>query len=284
MNGKNHSNKPDARLMVVKGLKNLAMIALFPAVFYLFVYIFAKTPDFNLRLALFIAGGVCAVVVFISLAYFVNQGGTNVGAMLSLGLGIGVNIGLNLLMRGETGAEPVLAPMHIHVLVNLALLGIAYGGGVLLSKAVKKASYLIPLAAAAAIADLWSVGWGATREIVQSPAAMNYLLFAFPVAGKGILPLIGVTDFVFAALFLALSHRFDLSIPKTQILLIAAFWASIAFAVVFGVGVPVLPLMGLFFIGGHFQRLKITDPREKKEALAGLLIIIAALTIISLVR
>ncbi len=270
--------------MAVKRFKTLAMIALFPAAFYLFTFIFAKTPDFNVRLALFIAGGVCALVVFVSLAYFINQSRTNAGAMLSLFLGLGVNIGLNLLMRRETGLEPALAPVHIHVLVNLALLGIAYGGGVLLSKAVKKASYLIPLAAAAAIADLWSVGWGATREIVQSPTAMNYLLFAFPVAGKGILPLIGVTDFVFAALFLALGHRFHLSIPKTQFLLIAAFLASIAFAVVSGIGVPVLPVMGLFFIGGHFQHLKITDPREKKEALAGVLIIVAALCILSLIK
>lgn len=263
----------------IEKLKTVAMIALCPSAYYVCHFIFANMPNFQPRLALLIAGSACALAVFVSLAYCIHQSTRRLNAVVYLCLGLAVNIGLNRSLSQP--GDPLLAPLHFYALVNLALLGIAYGGGVLLSQAIGKASYLIPLALAAAMADIWSVGWGATRRIVESQTAMNYLLFSFPVAGRGVLPLIGVTDFIFAALFLAFAHRFDLPLAKTRLLLIFAFFASITIAVGCGIGVPVLPIMGVCFIIGHYQHLKMTDPREKKEALAGLLIIAATLALLT---
>jgi len=153
-----------------------------------------------------------------------------------------------------------------------------------LSQIIKRPTYIIPLATAAGIADIWSVGFGITKEVVKSETAMNFLLFSFPVADKGIYPIIGVTDFIFAGMFLSLSQRFNLAVQRTRILIATAIVLSIAVGVLGGVGVPVLPVMGLLFILGHYQTIKIVDPREKKEAAQGILIIIAALAFISLIK
>ena len=153
-----------------------------------------------------------------------------------------------------------------------------------LSGIIKKPSYLIPLVAAAGLADIWSVSFGATNKIIQSRTAMNFLLFSFPVAGKGILPVIGVTDLIFAAMFLSLSSRFNIPVIRTQVLVAASFIISITVAVFGGFGVPVLPVMGMFFIIGQYKYIKIVDPKEKREAIHGILIIAAALAVITFMK
>ncbi len=100
----------------------------------------------------------------------------------------------------------------------------------------------------------------------------------------GILPIIGVTDFIFAAMFLSLSFRFNMPVIRTQILLAASLIISIAVAVFGGFGVPVLPVMGGLFIIGQYKYVKIVDPKEKKEAACGILIIVTALVVVTLIK
>ena len=196
---------------------------------------------------------------------------------------LGTNIGINIMLRGlQTASSNLL--LHYNAGINLTLLGIALCGGILLSGTIKKPSYLIPLAAAAGLADMWSVSFGVTNKIIQSRTAMNFLLFSFPVSGKGILPVIGVTDFIFAAMFLSLSSRFDMPVIRTQALVAASIFVSITVAVFGGFGVPVLPVMGLFFVIGQYSYVKIVDPKEKRDAVCGILIIAAALAAITFIK
>ena len=55
-------------------------------------------------------------------------------------------------------------------------------------------------------------------------------------------------------------------------------------AVFGGFGVPVLPVMGLFFIIGQYKYIKIVDPKEKREAVHGILIIAVAFTVVTFIK
>ncbi len=269
---------------IVELIQTVLLIALLPGILYLCDFVFAKTPDFDEALALAISGLICALSVFGVLALLIQRNISKLKAALILVLSLTADIGLNIIIRKVEAAHYDSTWLHYYALINLALLGIAWSGGVLLSGIIKKASYLIPLVVAAGIADIWSVGWGVTSEIVQSKTAMNYLLFSFPVAGKEILPLIGVTDFVFATLFLSLARRFDMPLITTQILLAAAFILSIIVAVSCGIGIPVLPVMGILFIIGNYKHVKITDPKERKDAVLGIIIIVTMLAVVTLIK
>ncbi len=270
--------------LIVELIQTVLLIALLPGILYLCDFVFAKTSDFSEAQALAISGLICFLSVFGVLSWLIQRNISKSTAALILVLSLTADIGLNIIIRKVEAAHCCAVWLHYYALINLALLGIAWSGGVLLSGVIKKASYLIPLVVAAGIADIWSVGWGVTSEIVQSKTAMNYLLFSFPVAGKETLPLIGVTDFVFATLFLALARRFDMPIVTTRILLAASFIISITVAVGCGIGVPVLPVMGVLFIIGNYKYVKITDPKEIKDAVLGIIIIAAALAVVTLIK
>ncbi len=268
----------------VELIQTVLLVALLPGVFYLCNFVFAKAPAFNEAQALAISGLICALAVFGVLSLLIQRNISKSTAALILFLSLAADIGLNIIIRDIETAHCGAVWLHYYALINLALLGIAWSAGVLLCGVIKKASYLIPLVVAAGIADIWSVGWGVTSEIVKSKTAMNYLLFSFPVVGKDILPLIGVTDFVFATLFLTLAHRFNMPIITTQILLAAAFILSITVAVWCGIGVPVLPVMGVFFIIGNYKHVKISEPKEMKDAALGIMIIVTGLAIATLIK
>jgi len=268
----------------VEFIPTVLIIALLPGIFYLCNFVFAKAPDFNEAEALAISGLICVLAIFGVLSLLIQKNISKLKAVLILFIGLAADIGLNIIIREVETTHCSLTWIHFYAMINLALLGIAWSGGVLLSSVIKKASYLIPLVVAAGIADIWSVGWGVTSEIIQNKTAMNYLLFSFPVAGKEILPLIGVTDFVFATLFLTLAHRFNMPIMTTRILLASAFILSITVAVWCGIGVPVLPVMGVFFIIGNYKHIKITDPQEMRDAVLGIIIIVTALAVVTLIK
>jgi hypothetical protein len=169
-------------------------------------------------------------------------------------------------------------------MVNLCLLGTAFSGGSILSRIIKKPSYIIPLSLVAGMADIWSVFAGLTKEIAESKTAMNYALITYPVSGQGVLPLIGATDFLFATMYFSISLRFNLSIKRTFLLTVTAFLVSLAAAFLMRTGIPVLPVMAALFIIGHYKDVRIVDPKEKRETLLGLVIIAGILLLITLLR
>lgn len=190
----------------------------------------------------------------------------------------------------QEAANPAVPPgpyeVHAFALVNLGLIFFAAAAGTLLGGIIEKPSYLIPVCAVAGIADLWSVfsASGVTKAISTSRTALNFVLVSFPVLGYGVRPLIGVTDFIFAGLFVFMAVRFSMPLGKTALLLGAAFVVSVGLAVTAGIGIPVLPLMGILFVAGHYRALKITDPAELREAVLGIVIVILALGAITFVR
>lgn len=167
--------------------------------------------------------------------------------------------------------------IHRFAAINLSLLGIALCGGILVSGIIEKPSYLIPISIIAGIADTWSVIAGVTKEIAASKIATGYFLLHFPVFDRGIEPLIGVTDFLFAAMYFDLSRRFHFPVKKTLFILAASFFSAIAIVPIVGPGIPVLPVMATIFIVAYFEDVKITDTQEKRDAVLGALIVTISL-------
>lgn len=176
--------------------------------------------------------------------------------------------------------------VHAFAFVNLGLIFAAAAAGTLLGGIIEKPSYLIPVCAVAGLADLWSVfsASGVTKAISTSRRALNFVLVSFPVVGYGVRPLIGVTDFIFAGLFIFMAVRFSMPLLRTAILIGSAFVISVGLAVGAGIGIPVLPVMGVLFVAGHYQALRITDPAERREAIMGILIVVLALGVITFMR
>ena len=264
------------------GRTTITIVVFWVAIFYAYYFLFAGADASCCgTTALFVSGLICSLSALVVLFFLVGKKLENWKIIALLILCVGADIGINKIIQGGLDVNDSRL-LHCHVGLNLTLMGIALCGGALLSRIIRKPSYLIPLAAAAGLSDIWSVAFGVTNTIAQSRTAMNFLLFSFPVAGKGILPIIGVTDFVFAAMFLSLSDKFNMPIVRTRVLIAASFIISITIAVIGGGGVPVLPVMGMLFIIGQYKHVKIVDPKEKRDAVFGLLIIAAALAVLTL--
>ncbi|MFC1515377.1 hypothetical protein ACFL7E_01315 [Thermodesulfobacteriota bacterium] len=281
-----------------KSAKILAAVFAWLGIFYAFFYLFKQVSvlyfSWGPPVALITSAVICSlstvgVLTFLAL-------GKPSGAILPWILLVCVvaNITLNrsmisnlnetpetepaLSLEAETSAFSVYDSLIHHLAgINLSLLGIALCGGLLVSGIIKKPSYLIPLSLIAGIADFWSVFFGVTKQIAVSRTATNYVLLSFPVAGKGIQPLIGAADFLFSAMYIDLSRRFNLSQKRTISVIILSLLFSIIIAVIVGKGVPVLPVMAVFFIIAHYNHIRIVDPQEKREAVKGTAIVLALL-------
>jgi len=251
--------------------------------FYLCLWGFARIPDLGTVSSVWISGVICSLSTFGILCALINTlRSLRMMAVILISC-IGANIAINQVARAVV-ASGGIATGHLHMGINVILLGVAVCSGVLLSYGVKKKTYIIPLALAAGMADIWSNTLGVTRQVIQSPVAMNHLLIHFPVIGRGVQPLVGITDFAFAALFMSMAGRFHLPVTKTQFVVGASFVIAITMAVVSGYGTPVLPVMGILFIVAHYRDIRVIDPREKKETLMGLFIIALALILITLLK
>ena len=184
-----------------------------------------------------------------------------------------------LAVTRETAAA-IPEPAALIVLLCLFQLTLASGIGLWIGEGIDAISHLIPVAIVATLADIWSVSAGATSMIIVS-SAINYFLLRFPVPGSSEIPyLIGLTDFLFFAIFFQAARRFELGTRKNVILLLSSFLITVAAALFFGVGLPVLPFMALLFVAGNFKKLELKR-EEIKQIMIFLVVILAIFSAIS---
>ncbi len=185
----------------------------------------------------------------------------------------------------EVDPEP---PFGILAL-GLAQLLLAAGIGLWIGTGIDEKAHLIPIALVATLADIWSVSAGATAVIIRSEQ-IHYFLLRFPTLGgpKPAVPfLIGLTDFLFFGIFYQAALRFRLGEKKNLLLLAASFLIAVASALLAGIGLPVLPFMGLLFVIGNGRELQLKreDLKQMVLFLAGVLLaFLAATRIIPLLR
>ncbi|MBU1107424.1 MAG: hypothetical protein KKB51_12195 [Candidatus Riflebacteria bacterium] len=166
------------------------------------------------------------------------------------------------------------------LLLALVQLTLASGIGLWIGEGIDEIAHLLPVAIVATVADIWSVSAGATAKIVVS-SAINYFLLRFPLPGYGTIPyLIGLTDFLFFAIFFQAALRFNLGGIKNALLLLSSFFIAVAAAIFFSTGLPVLPFMAILFVAGNFRQLKLKK-EEVRQILIFVVFIIIAFTLIS---
>ena len=96
----------------------------------------------------------------------------------------------------------------------------------------------------------------------------TFFLLRFPLIGGARTPfLIGLTDFLFFAIFYQAAVRFNLGLKKNICLLVASFLIAVASAIFSQTGLPVLPFMAAFFVVGNFRQLDVNRKDIKLIAL-----------------
>lgn len=178
-------------------------------------------------------------------------------------------------------AKELKEPVSLILLLSLAQLTLASGIGLWIAEGIDDITHLIPVALVATIADIWSVSAGATAKIVVS-SSINYFLLRFPLPAFDAIPyLIGLTDFLFFAIFFQAAIRYNLGALKNSILLASSFIIAIVSALFTSTGLPVLPFMAVLFVVGNFSKLEFKK-EELKQVLIFVLVILVLFAFISL--
>ncbi len=178
------------------------------------------------------------------------------------------------------------APWPAHLLLNCGGLALAGGLGLLVGNLLRRPGYLLPVLIAAGTVDSYSVFFGPTKKIMAQPQLLSHFLLYWPVLGtERIRGLIGIADFVFAALFLAAAVNFDRPLWRTA----AAFAGGCAAAFLALwllpiAGIPILPFVAAAYLLAEWRFLIVDRTNLKNAAIvtAGvLLVIIPALVYLS---
>jgi hypothetical protein len=145
---------------------------------------------------------------------------------------------------------------------NLGLLMAATALGILVARGLLKPNYLVMAAIVGALTDIFSVYAGPTKHVLTSEA-LPYVSYQWGVAGQGVIPCVGIGDFLFLSLYFAGARRFGLDERKT-------FWAmAVAFALGYisllwsPQGIPALPFMAALLLLVHAPQLRLLLTRAR---------------------
>jgi hypothetical protein len=150
-----------------------------------------------------------------------------------------------LIAAGLDGTPATLAK-----LVASACLGIALAG------LLQTPAEIVAIAVLVAAVDAYSVAAGPTRAIVlHHQQVLGAFTLAFHPPGTYGVAQIGVSDFVFFALFAAASVRMGLRPRATWLATTASLGATMALSYAFDTALPALPLLSLGFLGANADLL-----------------------------
>ena len=171
------------------------------------------------------------------------------------------------------------------LLVDTALVALAWALGTSLGRRVQHASHLLPACVVAASADLVSVlsPEGPSHAIAASDQALSVLATWFPVPGAhAVSPALGVGDLLFMGLVLGVARARALPYLRTAFLcLLGTALAGLA-AARLGVAIPALLTIALCVVVGlhSARRLRTNDRRAAHWSM----IIAGSLALAAIVR
>jgi hypothetical protein len=133
-------------------------------------------------------------------------------------------------------------------LANLSRIVAAACIGISLARYVSSVGVALLIVAVAVGSDLLSVLAGPTRMLVEEDSpVLNLLLLVFPTFGSALGFGLGVSDFVFVALFAAASRFLNLRYAATLVCLCFATFLAVTAGLVLERPLPALP-----FVAGAF--------------------------------
>jgi hypothetical protein len=144
------------------------------------------------------------------------------------------------------------------LLANLVRMCVAVTLGCLLARAMERAWWVLVVSAAIALVDIWSVYApdGVTRNLSEGDSVLlQVLLITGPEFDGQPLFGLGVTDLIFAMVFVAFVHFWKLSVVRTMWALLTGVVAAFLFSAWTNQFVPVLPFLSVAFVAANAARL-----------------------------
>jgi hypothetical protein len=193
-------------------------------------------------------------------------------AELSLGLALSVAAPAALTLAALAWRQP--APSVTLLLVDSALVALAWALGTLLGRRVQHAAHLFPACVVAASADLASLlsPEGPSHAIAANERALSVLAVGFPVPGTdAVSPALGVGDLLFMALVFGVARAHGLPYSRSVGLCLLGTALAGAAAAWLGVAVPALvPIAAMVVLG--LPSIRELRPADRTAARASMLI------------
>ncbi|MCA1687818.1 MAG: hypothetical protein LC714_04335 [Actinobacteria bacterium] len=146
-------------------------------------------------------------------------------------------------------SDPGLLLSSALSLANLLRILAAASVGISLARYVSSTGVILLIAAVATASDLFSVLAGPTKMLVEKDSpVLDFLLLDFPTFGSVLGFGLGVSDFVFLALFAAASRFLNLRYPATFLCLCFATFLAVTAGLSLERPLPALPFVAVAFV------------------------------------
>lgn len=191
---------------------------------------------------------------------------------------------LGFQVLGKNLAETLPAVPSQLLLANAVLVVWATFLGRLVSRIIREGKLLLPVVLVAAVADIVTVFWGVVAKVSEAaPEVVDTLSTSAPVevpegVPAPILTAVGIGDFLFLAVFLALALRYAMEPVRTLwatfVVMLVAPLAFLAFPT--AMGLPGLPFIGAAVLWANHRHLRLTREEKRAMVFAGALVAAAA--------
>jgi hypothetical protein len=183
--------------------------------------------------------------------FFVTAGGYPTSLLLALGA---VSAALGLYSAFLASPEDLENGSGVLVLLalcvaNLSRILAAACLGIALSRYITSVGVVLIIVFAAVASDLFSVFAGPTRVLVQEDSpVLDGLLLVFPTFGSALGFGLGLSDFIFLALFAAASRFLDLRYAASLIGICFAAFLAVTAGLLLERPLPALPFIAVAFV------------------------------------
>lgn len=152
---------------------------------------------------------------------------------------------------------------------SLFKLAFAACAGLWISMILPSISQVLAIAALIILVDIYSVFKGPTKMIVESGGpVIDYLTIGLPSFGAPATQRIGISDFIFFAIFTGCVLSFRLRRTATALAMSLSFIATMLISSRLEMGMPALPLLSLAFLGVNadlLYRRFLEEPDEQRR-------------------
>ncbi len=155
-----------------------------------------------------------------------------------------------LIARPENlGDGPGILVLLALYVADLARILAAACVGVSLARYVTSVGTVLIIVVAAIAADIFSVFAGPTEALVREDSPLlDFLLLIFPTFGSPLGFALGLSDFIFMALFAAAAHFLDLRYTATLLSVSSAAFLAATVGLLLGRPLPALPFIAIAFL------------------------------------
>ena len=171
--------------------------------------------------------------------------------LLLAGAGAGVGGALATYLGGRPEDLGVAAtlPLALLFIADALRVTAAVSLALALARGVTSPGAALLVAVAASASDLFSVFAGPTKALVHEDApVLDFLLLIFPTFGYPLGFALGLADFVFLALFIAIAAYLALKPLTTLVLCCVSIFLAMLVGLLLGTALPALPAIALAFL------------------------------------